>query len=85
MWCRLEHLDLLLTSLRFIFFAQITIYVFFEDFWLALRTLIHIHCTKKSDFFEFFFEFLIQLETIIRLQKCFVPMSQPFILHRVTA
>lgn len=31
------------------------IWLFSGDFWCADRTLVHVHCPKKSDLFEFFY------------------------------
>jgi hypothetical protein len=58
-WCCLEHIDLLLTTLRFVFFAQTTRLSFLEDFWHAIRIHVHVSCTKISElFFCFYLLFL---------------------------
>jgi hypothetical protein len=55
-WCCLEHLDLLFTTLRFVFFTLTYVFTlttdvsFLEELWHAIRTHVHDHFTNFLDF-----------------------------------
>jgi hypothetical protein len=49
-WCYLLHLDLLFTTLRFVFFAQTTTCTFFGDFCMLLEHMFMSILQKESDF-----------------------------------